>query len=124
MPDDRLVPEHELLLHLQDLDGPVTTAQILEHVRRTNTPTAVTATIERLPDRQRPSIGDAAADVGTGDQPMPTALAEARSDDVVQDFDGLACRDLPRRASICRRAARCSCSAAERVRALTSTSPR
>ena len=66
MPDDRVVPEHELLLHLQGLDGPVTTAQILEHVRRSNAPTAVTAKIERLPDRQWPSIEEAAAAVGTG----------------------------------------------------------
>jgi hypothetical protein len=34
MPDDRIAPEHELLLHLHGLDGPVTTAPILEHVRR------------------------------------------------------------------------------------------
>jgi hypothetical protein len=54
MPEDRVVPEHELLLHLQGLDGPVTTAQILEHVQRSNAPTAVTATIERLPDREWP----------------------------------------------------------------------
>lgn len=66
MPDDRVVPEHELLLHLHGLDGPVTTTQILEHVRRSNAPTAVAATIERLPDRQWPSIEDAAAAVGTG----------------------------------------------------------
>jgi Protein of unknown function (DUF2795) len=66
MPEDRVVPEHELLLHLQGLDGPVTTAQILEHVQRSHAPTAVRATIERLPDRQWPSIEDAAAAVGTG----------------------------------------------------------
>jgi Protein of unknown function (DUF2795) len=44
----------------------VTTAQILEHVQRSNAPTAVTATIERLPDREWTSIEDAAAAVGTG----------------------------------------------------------
>jgi Protein of unknown function (DUF2795) len=66
MPEDRVVPEHELLLHLHGLDGPVTTAQILEHLRGSNAPTAVAATVGRLPDRQRPSIEDAAAAVGTG----------------------------------------------------------
>jgi hypothetical protein len=66
MSENRVVPEHELLLHLEGLDGPVTTAQILEHLRRSNAPTAVTVTIGRLPDRQWPSIEDATAAVGTG----------------------------------------------------------
>jgi len=39
----------------------VTTAQILEHVIRSNAPTAVTATIERLSDREWTSIEGAAA---------------------------------------------------------------
>jgi hypothetical protein len=58
----------------------VTTAQILAHVRCSNAPTSVTATIERLPDRQWPSIEDATA-VEPDDQPMSTALADARSDE-------------------------------------------
>jgi hypothetical protein len=63
MPDDRVVLEHDLLLHLEGLDGPVTTAQILAHLRRSNAPTAVT--MKQLPDRQWPTIEDASAPVGT-----------------------------------------------------------
>jgi hypothetical protein len=66
MTDRRVVPEHELLLHLQGLAGPITTSRILEHVRGSGAPPEVVATLERLPSRCWPTIDDAAASIGTG----------------------------------------------------------
>jgi hypothetical protein len=104
MPDDRVVPEHELLLHFEGLDGPVTTAQILAHVRRPNAPTVVTATIERLPDRQWPDRGRGGR---RGDRTISqcrrrSVTLEATSD--VRDFDGPGCRDCR---AICHPVASC-----------------
>jgi len=66
MADRRVVPEHELLLHLQGLTGTITTAQMLERVRSSGAPAEVVATLEQLPSRHWPSIEDAAASIGTG----------------------------------------------------------
>ncbi|MET0146797.1 MAG: DUF2795 domain-containing protein [Ilumatobacteraceae bacterium] len=66
MTDDRIVPEHELLLHLQGVTGPVETSELVDHVRRANAPAEVIATLDRLPDRQWRSVEEATAAIGTG----------------------------------------------------------
>jgi hypothetical protein len=62
--DERIAPEHEVLLHLQGLDGPVTTQQLRDHAA--GAPPRVVAALEQLPDRTWPNIEDAAAAIGTG----------------------------------------------------------
>jgi len=64
--EDRVVPEHELLLWLQELDGPVTTTLLIDTARRSGASAAVIATLERLPAQEWSSAEDAVAAIGTG----------------------------------------------------------
>jgi hypothetical protein len=63
---DRVVPAHEVLLHLHGLDGSVSTAEIVAYIDRSAAPPDVRATVHRLPDRRWPSVEDAVAALGTG----------------------------------------------------------
>jgi hypothetical protein len=66
VPEERVAPEHELLLHLEGLAGAVTTTQLLDHARRSGAPAAVVATLARLPERTWSGVEDAVATIGTG----------------------------------------------------------
>jgi len=67
--DRRVVAEHELLLHLQGIDGPITTSGIVAHARCRGAPARVLATLEALPECQWRSVEEAAAAVGVGGDP-------------------------------------------------------
>ena len=66
MSEQHVVPEHQLLLHLQGLDGPRTTAELVAYAESTGAPADVVATLQRLPARRWTSIEDAAAAIGAG----------------------------------------------------------
>ena len=66
MTSGRVASEHEVLLHLHGIGGPVTTAELVTAVRRAHAPAHVVSTLERLPDRRWASIEEAVAAIGTG----------------------------------------------------------
>jgi hypothetical protein len=75
----RVAPEHEVLLHVQHVRGPVTSADLITEARRSNAPPHVIDTLERLPIRTWASAEEAAAAIGHGWQ---------LADEDVGDTDG------------------------------------
>ena len=66
MTSGRVAPEHEVLLHVQRVRGPVTSAELVAEARRSGAPVHVITTLERLPARQWASAEEAAAAIGHG----------------------------------------------------------
>jgi hypothetical protein len=81
MSDQRVAAEHEVLLHLEGVRGPVGSSDLVAAATRSGAPPHVIATLERLPDRTWTSIEEAAAAIGTGRQTRDQAQAVSNSDD-------------------------------------------
>jgi len=69
MDGGRVASEHEVLLYVQRVEGPVTSAQLVAEARRGDAPAHVVSTLERLPAREWPSAEEAAAAIGHGWRP-------------------------------------------------------
>jgi hypothetical protein len=79
VPEERVAPEHELLLHLEGLAGPVATTQLLDHAQRSGAPAAVVATLAQLRERTWTGIEDAVAAIGTGWSPSVRVRSTGRA---------------------------------------------
>ncbi|MGB3736593.1 MAG: hypothetical protein WA964_16655 [Ilumatobacter sp.] len=65
------VPATVIRTKIHDLDGPVTTQQIIDHLAAHSASPAEIATIAALPDRNWDDYNDALAFVGSGFDPEP-----------------------------------------------------
>jgi len=59
-------PEHEVLLALSGVTGPITTSQLVATARAKGASERVLATLGSLPEREWKSADEAAAAIGTG----------------------------------------------------------
>lgn len=59
-------PAHEVLDALGPVDGPVSTAQLIELAEERGAAPRIVETLRSLPDREWPGVEEAAADIGTG----------------------------------------------------------
>lgn len=59
-------PEHEVLLALSGVTGPVTTTELVDAARANGASARVLSTLAALPERVWASAEEAAADIGTG----------------------------------------------------------
>jgi hypothetical protein len=59
-------PEHEVLLALSGITGPVSTAALVEAARANGASDRILETLRSLPERVWKSAEEAAADIGTG----------------------------------------------------------